>query len=114
MDLGTTDDFMKLRAPRPDTLKGQCREAEATLRIRNPVVLLGQTDEAGTAAEFDVVRISEYKPCKDREDPVASLIRRQPADVVALITRIAACNCYQGEWPYADGTLVELCTPVGG
>ena len=84
---------------------GECWEAEATIRIRNPIVLLGDTDEAGTGADFDVIRVSEYKRCEKRESPaesVARLIAGQPKDVITLITRINECNYWQGEWPYAE------------
>jgi hypothetical protein len=105
LQLGSDEDYEKLGAPRPDALQGECREAEATLSIRDPVVLLGETDEAGTSADFDVVGISAFRPCVTIENPqdtVRKLIKGQPADVVALITRIAGCRYWQGEWPYAD------------
>lgn len=64
LDLGTDEHYKKLRAPRPETMNGNCREAQATIRIRNPIVLLGDTDEAGTGADFDVLHVSKYKPCE--------------------------------------------------
>lgn len=100
LSLGTELDFKKLRAT---TLKeGQCWEAEATIKIRNPSVLLGDTDEAGTGADIDVIRVADYKPCKEREDPIRRLTKGQQQDVVAVITRIVGCNYYQGDWPYAE------------
>jgi hypothetical protein len=62
LDLGTDEHYRKLQAPQPETVSG-CMEARATLRLRDPIVLLGETDEAGTDADFDVISVSEYAPC---------------------------------------------------
>ncbi len=105
LGLGTDEHYKKLRAPTLAVTQGECWKAEATIRIHNPSVLLGDTDEAGTGADFDVIRVSEYKRCEKHEgpaDPVARLINGQPEDVVALIIRIGGCNYWQGEWPYAE------------
>ena len=103
--LGTEEHYKQLRAPKQNEARNACWEAEATIRIRNPAVLLGDSDEAGTTADLDVIHVSEYKPCKKREipeDPVSRLSHDQPSDVVELITRIGMCNWWQGDWPYAD------------
>ena len=63
LDLGSDMDYRKLRAPKPEVIKGKCYSAKATIRIRDPIVLLGDTDEAGTGADFDVINVSKYKPC---------------------------------------------------
>ena len=63
LDLGTDEHYARLGAPRPGTFDGECMEAEATLRLRDPVVLIGDTDEAGTDAQLDVIRVSEYRAC---------------------------------------------------
>ena len=105
LGLGTDEHYKKLRAPTLAVTQGECWKAEATIRIRNPSVLLGDTDEAGTGADFDVIRVSEYRLCEtpeDRSNPVGKLIKDQPEDVIDLIIRIVGCNSYQGEWPYAE------------
>jgi hypothetical protein len=107
LSLGTDEHYKKLRAPTLEVTQGACWEAEATIRIRDPVVLLGDGDQAGTGADFDVVRVSEYKPCEVVEgprDPVSRLTTGLPEDVVALITRVVGCNYYRSDWPYAEET----------
>lgn len=64
LDLGSDEDYKKLRAPKPNDINGKCYSAKATIRIRDPIVLLGQTDQAGTSAKFDLIRISKYQPCE--------------------------------------------------
>lgn len=68
LDLGSDEHYKKLRAPKPDESQGKCQSAQAIIRIRNPIVLLGQTDEAGTDADFDVIRVSKYQPCVPNRD----------------------------------------------
>lgn len=102
LNLGTDDDFRKFGAPKPATLHGECQAAETTIRIRNPIVVLGNSDQKGTSADFDVIRVSEFEPCKKRVNPVENIKSGQPLDVTALIDRIVVCNYYKGEWPYAD------------
>jgi len=101
LKLETDEDHKKLRAP----TEGECWEAQATIRISNPVVFLGETDQDGTRADFEVIRVSKYKLCEtpeDRSNPVGKLIKDQPEDVIDLIVRIVGCNSYQGEWSYAE------------
>lgn len=67
ISLGTKEDYQKLRAPKltsttPATT--ECWQADATIKIRNPSVLLGSDDAAGTSADLEVIHVSEYKPCK--------------------------------------------------
>ncbi len=106
LKLGSDDDYSKLGAPKPESVGGECREAEATLKIHDPVVLLGQTDEAGTRGQFDVIRVSAYTVCAKFDggpaDPLARLVRGQPADVVGLAIRLGGCNYWRGDWPYAE------------
>ena len=64
LTLGSDEHYKKLRAPKPGKFQGERQSAQATIRILNPIVLLGQTDEAGTDADFDVVQISKFKPCE--------------------------------------------------
>lgn len=103
LDLGTVDDYRKLRVPQSAIDNEDCLVAEASIRIRNPVVLIGDTDEAGSGADFDVVSISKYEQCKPtQDDPVTVLSKGQPQDVTALIRRISGCNYYRGDFPYAE------------
>ena len=100
LTLGSAEDYKKLRAP-----TSECWEAEATIKIRNPIVTLGDTDEAGTRGEFDVIQVSDYERCVEQQgpvDPVARLIKDQPEDVTDLMIRINGCNYLQGDWPYAE------------
>lgn len=102
--LGTESDYAKLRAPTNEAAQDSCWEASAVVRIHDPVVLLGDTDEAGTGANLEVISVSEYKPCRVREARVTSLTKGQPEDVATLIKRIAACNYLLGEWKYEGET----------
>jgi hypothetical protein len=110
ISLGTKEHYKILRAPTLTSttpMTTECRQADATINIRNPAVLMGSDDAAGTSGDVEVIHVSKYKPCEkeDYSNPEAKFTQRfakdQPADVAVLITRMGGCKYWEGDWPYA-------------
>ena len=61
ISLGTDQHYKQLRTPKRTA--NSCWVADATVQLRNPAVLLGDSDAAGTTADLVVIHVSEYRRC---------------------------------------------------